>query len=191
MNFYLTDSNGNRIQLPTNPEQITAQTDSKLITFDIISLGSIDIPRGIVPVRITWEGKLLKEAKSIVGQLSGWRRSNAKIRLLVTETPLNINCYIAAFEHTWGGGYGYCDYRIDLVEARELVITAEGGQRAIAQRTAAPTPKTHTVRSGDTLYAIAKRLLGSGSRWREIYNANITVIGKDPNVIRPGQVLRI
>jgi len=33
--------------------------------------------------------------------------------------------------------------------------------------------------------------LGDGRRWREIYNNNTNVIGKDPNLIFPGQVLRI
>lgn len=35
---------------------------------------------------------------------------------------------------------------------------------------------TYTVVSGDTLWAIAKRYLGSGSRYTEIYNANQSVI---------------
>lgn len=34
------------------------------------------------------------------------------------------------------------------------------------------TPKTVTVKSGDTLWAIAKSALGDGSRWGEIYQAN-------------------
>lgn len=34
------------------------------------------------------------------------------------------------------------------------------------------TPKTVTVKSGDTLWAIAKATLGSGSRWGDIYQAN-------------------
>jgi nucleoid-associated protein YgaU len=47
------------------------------------------------------------------------------------------------------------------------------------------------VKPGDTLWAIAKKTLGDGGRWREIYNNNTDVIGKDPNLIFPGQVLRI
>jgi len=47
------------------------------------------------------------------------------------------------------------------------------------------------VRPGDSLWAIAKRELGDGSRWREIYEANRDVIGPDPNVIQVGMTLRI
>ena len=60
-----------------------------------------------------------------------------------------------------------------------------------------PAPKpvdntvTYTVKPGDTLWGIAERFLGKGSRWREIYYANRAIIGANPNVIRPGQKLTI
>ena len=49
----------------------------------------------------------------------------------------------------------------------------------------------YTVQGGDSLSRIAKRLLGDGNRWREIYDANRAVIGDDPDLIKPGQQLRI
>ena len=57
-----------------------------------------------------------------------------------------------------------------------------------------PPPKpavTHTVASGDTLWAIAKKHLGEGKRWPEIYEKNKSVIGDNPDRIKPGQVLTI
>ncbi|HEY9765526.1 MAG TPA: LysM peptidoglycan-binding domain-containing protein, partial [Chroococcales cyanobacterium] len=49
---------------------------------------------------------------------------------------------------------------------------------------------SYTVQKGDTLSAIAKKTLGDGNRWREIYELNKATI-KDPNVIYPGMVLRL
>jgi nucleoid-associated protein YgaU len=49
---------------------------------------------------------------------------------------------------------------------------------------------TYTVRSGDNLSKIARELYGEANRWREIYNLNRDRI-HDPNLIHPGQVLRI
>jgi len=197
--------------LPVNPEKITAQTESKMQTFEVICLGDIALPRGITPARLSWESffpgearrdavfvKSWQDPKTLVGLISLWRRNNTKVRLLVTETPLNLDCYIASFEHTWGGGYGDCQYRIELVEARELAIYTDAErqrqsavQKAAAKRPAPPAPKTYTVKSGDSLWAIAKKTLGDGSRWKEIYNKNKSIIGPDPNKIYPGQVLRI
>lgn len=41
-----------------------------------------------------------------------------------------------------------------------------------------PKASSYTVKSGDTLWAIAKRFLGSGSKWKTIYNANKSIIEK-------------
>ena len=38
--------------------------------------------------------------------------------------------------------------------------------------------KTYTVKRGDTLWGIAKKYYGNGSKWKKIYNANKTVIEK-------------
>jgi hypothetical protein len=51
----------------------------------------------------------------------------------------------------------------------------------------------YTVQPGDTLSAIALQFYGNGTEplWRKIYNANVAVIGPDPNVITAGQRLNI
>lgn len=54
----------------------------------------------------------------------------------------------------------------------------------------APAAVFYTVKSGDTLGAIAKEHLGSAGRYTEIFEANQPLL-KDPNLIYPGQVLRI
>lgn len=46
----------------------------------------------------------------------------------------------------------------------------------------------YTVRGGDTLSAIAAR---HGTTWQRIYAANKAAIGKDPDVIVPGQRLEL
>ncbi len=50
---------------------------------------------------------------------------------------------------------------------------------------------TYTVKKGDCLWGIAKKFYGSGAQYRKIYDANRNVIGKNPNLIYPGQVLTI
>ena len=213
MDFYLTAPDGSRIHFPVNPERITCNTGNRILTFDVISLGEISLPRGRVPTRFSFEGFFPGEArrndpmvkswrlpKELAGILSLWRNEGTKLRLLVTETPINHDVYFdgdGSFQHEWYGGHGDCRYTIQLVEARELIIRAEGETaQAVAATTqqtrpTPPTPKTYTVKPGDTLWGIAKQILGDGGRWREIYNNNVDVIGKDPNLIRPGQVLRI
>lgn len=50
--------------------------------------------------------------------------------------------------------------------------------------------RMYTVKSGDTLSAIAKQFYGDANRYNEIFEANRPML-TDPNMIYPGQVLRI
>jgi nucleoid-associated protein YgaU len=63
-------------------------------------------------------------------------------------------------------------------------ITVVGGPAA------APAAKTYTVKSGDTLSAIAKSQLGSAGDYMKIFDANRDQLS-DPDKIKPGQVLKI
>lgn len=51
-----------------------------------------------------------------------------------------------------------------------------------------PAARTHTVESGDTLWAIAERFYGDGSKYQQIADANGIA---NPDLIQPGQELTI
>ena len=53
-----------------------------------------------------------------------------------------------------------------------------------------PAAKTYTVKSGDSLSAIAKREYGDAGAWRRIYEANRDQLD-NPDLIHPGQELKI
>jgi hypothetical protein len=76
-------------------------------------------------------------------------------------------------------------------EAAQVRATSSGGVTSAttpAPATPAPSAATYTVRSGDTLSAIAARVLGNANRWQEIANLNSI---RDPRALRVGQVLRL
>lgn len=60
----------------------------------------------------------------------------------------------------------------------------------IREALTAPKAKTYTVKKGDSLWAIAKKYTGNGSKYTELYNANKSKI-KNPNLIYVGQVLTL
>jgi nucleoid-associated protein YgaU len=65
----------------------------------------------------------------------------------------------------------------------------ESGVESTAPK-ADPPVQTYTVNKGDTLSKIAKEFYGSANRWHEIFDANRDQIS-NPDLIRPGQVLKI
>jgi mannan endo-1,4-beta-mannosidase len=65
---------------------------------------------------------------------------------------------------------------------------ANGIAQALDQKNGCPA-RPYTVVAGDTLYLIAQRFLGDGTRWEEITNADGTSI--DPQNLQIGQVVRI
>lgn len=81
--------------------------------------------------------------------------------------------------------YGTCRMNFTLTDNTPEVSETP------ADRSGEPeTPKTYTVVKGDCLWKIAKKFLGDGSRWPEIYELNKDKIS-NPNLIYPGQVLTL
>lgn len=80
----------------------------------------------------------------------------------------------------------YRDYGTKIVKILEGEATLES-QRSTDS---APNLKTYTVVKGDCLWNIAKKYLGDGSRYNEIYELNKDILS-NPNKIYPGQVLKL
>lgn len=75
----------------------------------------------------------------------------------------------------------------------KTVTITDTGQGMVTQTRSADTaPKVteYTVKKGDCLWNIAKKYLGDGSRYKEIYALNREKI-KNPNLIYVGQVLTL
>ena len=81
-----------------------------------------------------------------------------------------------------------------VAEPEPEVVVAEAAPEAA--EAAAPTDesaeagRTYTVKSGDTLWAIASEMYGSGGKYMKIFEANTNIL-ENPDKIKPGQVLVI
>lgn len=82
-------------------------------------------------------------------------------------------------------------------KTRTVTLREDGGADVSQTRdtTNAPVPAadtTYTVKSGDSLYAIAKKYYGDGAKYTKIYDANESVFkGRSPNLLYAGEVLVI
>ncbi|GHA54161.1 peptidoglycan-binding protein LysM [Amylibacter ulvae] len=77
-------------------------------------------------------------------------------------------------------------------ETKEKIILAVGNVEGVAgvEDNAGGGGTFHTVEKGDTLWAIAEKTMGNGSKYTAIFEANKPMLS-DPDKIYPGQVLRI
>ena len=85
-------------------------------------------------------------------------------------------------------------------DGAELLAGLSLPERAVARAPAATqaasrATDTYVVRAGDSLWSIAREHPGSDgdvdARWRAIWAANRAVVGDDPDLIHPGQALRL
>lgn len=74
-------------------------------------------------------------------------------------------------------------YNVEQTTDNKLTVTKQ-----TPRETTKEPAKTYTVKSGDTLWAIAKKQLGDGTRYKELANLNNIV---NPNVLSVGVVLKL
>ena len=110
MNASIRPSGGAVTQFPMMPEKITLGADAKFMTYSIISLGDVKIPRGQGIKEISWSGIFPGKARKNCPFVSSWGDPNTLIKrmeqyrdngtickLLVTGTCINYSVYISSF----------------------------------------------------------------------------------------------
>jgi nucleoid-associated protein YgaU len=65
-----------------------------------------------------------------------------------------------------------------------------GGSSTAPPASSSASETTYTVKKGDSLSKIAKRVYGDAQQWRKIHEANRDTID-NPDLIHPGQVLKL
>lgn len=99
-----------------------------------------------------------------------------------------------------GGAVGDVYVSLDLKQYKEYgteIVSLQSVQGAtkptvkatvIENRPAKPPAKTYEVKKGDSLWAIAKKQLNNGDKYKDIAQLNNI---KNPSLIYPGQILRL
>ncbi len=185
-----------KFTFPALPEQIKGKSAAKYQSFDIISKGTVKLPKGTEPREISWEGEFFGESKrkEAVVRKNAWKKPSecveilnsylqkgTVLNLIVTETWINLDVTVASFQLTSYGAYGNIKYSISFIEKKTLKLydTSELKIESFQPRIEPePEPAGHPyeVRQGDSLWKIAGKELGDSLRWPEIYDANAGII---------------
>lgn len=167
------------------------------------SIAMIDIP-GAPPVyqdmgedesTLSWPGKLIgDDAYQQALKIEDMKNAGLPVQLTVIDFP-EMSKMVRIRSFPWDlVREDRVDYTIELVvetppPAVNLVVTPDPPEQAPQEQAAAqPTGLTYTIKQGDTLWDLATKHLGTGTRWREIADANgIT----NPRTLQIGQVITI
>ena len=206
MEFWLQKENDSKFQLPVKPKDYTINVASKNTTVNVINIGDINLigKTGLREITLSSffpakdynfsNNSDRKTPLTYVNKIEAWRTSGEPIRVIITGV-LNMECTIESFGHGEQDATGDIYYTLALKEYKK-VATKKATVSVSAVKASTRTTKTsssggtYTVKSGDTLWGIAKKFYGNGAEYMRIYNANTDKLS-NPNVIRVGQVLTI
>lgn len=120
-------------------------------------------------------------------------RTGQRLWKLVKDLGLEVEDFQVTFDDGVATLYGTCPTQA----AKEKVVLAVGNTRGVARvddrievRAPEPAATFYTVKAGDTLSKISLQHYGDASQYPTIFEANRPML-KDPDLIYPGQVLRI
>lgn len=193
VDIYIREKGGKKreMTIPYLPERIARQDgDAIFISYEILGKGEVVVPAGNMLATYSWESEFpgegyidkgmyrggIKEPKAYDALLNEWKANGTLLNLLVTGYPINVDGYIESYVAEPSGGFGAIPYQISfkaIGNAGTSITTTNNTQGTTRPTT---TSKTHTIKSGDTLWGIAQEYYNKGSLWTKIYEANKTII---------------
>ena len=202
-----------KIQLPVLPLSFKTKNGSSNDTMDITGLGEIVIMQSRPALQFSFSSffpaakfpglqvSSITKPLTLIQKINTWKAGKKPVHFIATACGVDLYATIENFEYSEeGGDPGTYQYSITLKEYREITIrqvkvdvpkataTVQKEEKRVDNTV---QPQTYTVKSGDCLWNIAKKYYGNGAQYTKIYNANKGVIGGNPNLIYPGQVLTI
>lgn len=204
-----------RFQFPVIPSEYTVTSERDNETVTVNALGEVDLGGKRKLRSISFSSFFpkqyseycsysnLKSPKKCVEIIEAIK-NGSPAKLIITGVPINFKCRVESF--TWGenDGTGDINFSITLKEHRAVTVSSSAvvtlsslqgngttvDETGVAREKPEIKSQTYTVQKGDCLSAIARKLTGSAD-WKKLYEQNQSVIGGNPNLIKPGQVLTI
>lgn len=202
-----------KIQLPVLPLSFQTKNGSNNDSMNITGLGEVIIMQSRPALQFSFSSFFpatkfpglqvasITKPLTLIQKINSWKASRKPVHFIATACGVDIYATIEDFSYSEeGGDPGTYQYSMTLKEYREITVRQVKVNIPKATATVKKEeprvdntvqPKTYTVKGGDCLWNIAKKLYGNGAQYTKIYEANKGVIGGDRNLIYAGQVLTI
>ena len=207
------------VRLPVTPSKLDTKIKSNNKTINLINEGDVNVLKLPGLTELSFEALIPQvkypcasttyNASYYLSKLEGLKSSKKPFQFIVIRTNpsgkmlFNTNIKVSLEDYTISeDAKNGLDLKITIklkqykaysTKTVKVVVKQETPKATVeTQRPAetAPQKKTYTVKKGDCLWNIAKKYLGNGAKYTEIYNLNKDKI-KNPNLIYVGQVLTL
>lgn len=194
---------GASVTFPVLPESYTVSTAQGNTTVNINALGEVNLLghanleevsfSGIFPAGTeSYTSGSVLDPMEYVTTIKGMAAKPCELHLLDIQA---MHCTIESF--TYGESDGTGDIAFDITLKQYVYINANGIVDKKVSKLGRATPesprgesKTYTVKSGDNLFTIARKQLGT-TDWSELYELNKDTIGANPNKVTAGMQLAL
>ena len=215
--FFRDEEEKLTVRLPMNPEEINQSRELETEEFSVLKLGKIVQAGDNGLLKIEFESQFpskvsrlvetpnnFKNADYYTNKFDTWMSNKKPIRFICSNgvsKDLSLLVLITNLDiKEVAGEEGDYYIKFSLIEYKPYSLRVLENNPSIVYKPATPprpaTPpkppyKMYTIVSGDCLWNISKRFLGDGARYMEIYNINRPPLGGNPNLIYPGQQIKI
>ena len=196
LELYLKENDSNVLRFPVTPSEVICETSANISTESVNDLGNVSLFSGVelksIPIDSFFPNKdysfctynNIEKPYELVRKLETWQNNGTKLRYVVSDGYTNIPVMINSFTYQEQDGTGDVYFNLSLVEYKEIKLNktsssdnSNSNNNATNRPTEnAPKPsgenKTHKVVKGDSLWSIAQKYYGDGSKYTKIKEAN-------------------
>lgn len=181
------------LDLDSVPALLTRRDDGTLALI-LVTLGAwiawaIVAATLLVEIAATIRGVRVPPIPGLGVSQHGARQLVAIAALAFAATPATVMTLPAPPVHATPATPASAQAVVPVAMPQETPSRADSNRPASSRAAEATTD--YVVKRGDSLWRIAERVLGDGTRYPEIATLNTDVLGRRPDFITPGTVLRV
>lgn len=180
---------GGSFALAVNPKEVTVSSGAKVKTLELLNVGDMAVAGNRTIDKISVSNAFLPAPGSpfyngtppetVLALMKKCKDAPMPVRIIISGTDVNKQFWIETMGETYVEGdkdphvsWSFSEYRKTTVLSVASLANGQTGtglnQRADTQQ----VPKSVAVKKGTTMWDLAKKYYGDGTRWKEIQAAN-------------------
>lgn len=184
-------SDSEKFTIPITPREYEIKTSQNNKTLDILDFGEAMLFGNARLKRLSFSGFFphpkhdypfvigdVKTPIECVELLTKWKEAKKPIRVIITDSPVNLMMGLREFTYREQDGTRDIYYKLSFVEYKELNTPSANNDKQIdettglKQRTDEPENPESWVDKADDILDASKKIYGDYSHWRNIVQSN-------------------